>query len=134
MIRGVFIRRAHGKLVAVHLAQHDRARRFHARDGGAVIRRDILFQNLRSRGGAHAARAHHILDTDRHATQRRQCLTFGRHPVDPVGLFESALLRKRQECADLAVFLLDAGVMRLSQRERRRFTFLHGGAGGVDGE
>ena len=134
MIGGVFVRRAHGKLIAVHLAQHNSARGFHARHGSAVIRRNVLLQNLRSRGGAHAARAHHVLDTDRHAAQRRQRLAFRRHAVDAVRLLECPFFRQGQERANLAVFLLDASVVRLSQRERRRFALLHSGTGGVDGE
>ena len=45
-VSGVFVRRAHGELVAVELAQEHCARGFELRDGGAVIRRLIALENF----------------------------------------------------------------------------------------
>src|SRR5437660_5357723 len=113
MISGVFVRRAHRKLVAVRLPEHDRARRFHARNSGAVIWRYVLLQSLRSGRSANAARAHHVLNSHGHTAQRWQRFALRRHAVDAVALLESSLFRKGEERADLAVFLLNAGVVRL---------------------
>ena len=43
-----------------------------ALDGRGVIRRDVRFKNLRGAGGANAARADHVLDSDWNARERRQ--------------------------------------------------------------
>ena len=61
-------------------------------------------------------------------------LAFGGHAIHAVRLLQRALFRQRQERADLAVFFLNARVVRLGQRERGRLALLHGGAGGIDRE
>ncbi len=54
-IRRVLRGRAHGKLIAIKLAQNHRARRFQASHRRAVIRRNEIVENLRTGGSAHAA-------------------------------------------------------------------------------
>src|SRR3546814_8024220 len=66
------VRRAHGELVEVELAQHARARREELCSDGRFIRRREAFQNLRRSGGLHALGCEQVLDAQRHAGKRPQ--------------------------------------------------------------
>ena len=109
-IRRVLVRRAHGKLIAVELAQNHRARRFQPSHRRAVIRRNKILQNFRTGSGAHAARHHHVFDRNRNSRQRRQRLALRGQRVDAPGLRQRPLFAKSQKRANLGIFLPDARV------------------------
>ena len=132
--RRVLVGRTHRKLVAIQLAQHHGAGRFETSDGGAIVRRNIVAQNLRTGRGANALGDHHIFDCDRHAAQRRKLLALCRERVHLGSFGHRPLFRKSQKRADLRIVALDLGVKRLRQRRSAGLALLHGGAGGVNGE
>ncbi len=68
--RRVLGRRAHRELVAVGLAEDDRAGRFEALDGGRGVGRHEALEDPRGRGRRHVARAEVVLHRHRHAEQR----------------------------------------------------------------
>ena len=69
--RRVLGRRSHRELVAVGLADDDRAGRLEPRDHGGVVRRHEGFEHPRRGGRADAARAEVVLERDRARRQRR---------------------------------------------------------------
>ena len=68
--RGVFVRRAHGELVAIGFAENDGAGLFQAHNGGGVVGRDVVFQQPRPAGGSDAFGDDDVLHGQRHAGQR----------------------------------------------------------------
>ena len=68
--RRVLGRRAHRELVAVGLAEDDRAGRFQALDGRRGEGRHEALEDPRGGGGRHVARAEVVLHRHRHAEQR----------------------------------------------------------------
>ena len=68
--RRVLVRRAHRELVAVGLADDDRAGGVELRDDGRVVRRDVGLEHARRRRGPDPLRAQVVLEGDRHAGQR----------------------------------------------------------------
>ena len=119
-VAGVLVRRAHGELVAVGLAEHDRAGGFQARHRGAVVGRNEVAQDLRAGSGAHAAHDHHVFDGDGHAGQRRQRIALVGDGVDLRGFLQRALAGERQERANLLVRGFDFLVEALRQARQRR--------------
>ena len=63
--RRVLVRRAHRELVAVGLADDHRAGGLEPLDDGGVVGRHVGVEDLRRRGGPHAAHAEVVLDRDR---------------------------------------------------------------------
>ena len=68
---GVLRRRSHRELVAVRLADDDRAGSLEPRDDGRVVRRHVALEHPRRRRRRHAAGAQVVLERDRDAEQRR---------------------------------------------------------------
>ncbi len=120
---GVFIRRAHGELVAVGLAENDRARLLQPRHNRRVVGSDEALQNLRARRRPNALGGEDILHRDRHARQRRQLLARVGQLIHASRLLISALFGQRQVSADRAVLRGDLGVELVHQRCRRRLPF-----------
>ena len=124
------VRAAHGEFVAIRLAQNHRARRLQPDHGRRVIRRDVVVQNLRAAGGAHAARADHILNCERHARQRRQWFPRSNHRVHAIRLRVGALLAQRQVRIQLRIarrnplVMLRGNLPRRSLLRRNRFSYL----------
>ena len=67
----ILIRRAHGELVAVELAQQHCARGFEPRDGGAVVGRPVALKDFGACGRRRALNNHHVFDAHGNAGQRR---------------------------------------------------------------
>src|SRR6187200_1721944 len=63
-VRGVLVRRAHRKLVAVGLADQDGARAGQACPGGRIVGRDVALEDLGPARGADAVGREHVLDGD----------------------------------------------------------------------
>ena len=59
----------HGKLVAVQLAQQDRARRLQPLDRSCVVGWVVSGENLRARSGRDSLHTEHVLDANRYARQ-----------------------------------------------------------------
>src|SRR3954466_1052713 len=64
------VRRAHGKLVIVDLAEHHGAVAPQVRRDGRLIGRYEIIEDPRARRGAHALGAEQILDAERNAFER----------------------------------------------------------------
>jgi hypothetical protein len=56
------------------------------------------------------------------------------HSVHAIGLFQRTLFTQSEKRADLFIFMLDASVVLLGQRERGRLALLHRGTGHIDGK
>ena len=68
--RGVFVRGAHGELVAIGFADDDAAGLFQAHHRGGVVRRDVMLQQARAAGGPNAFGDDHVLHRHGYARQR----------------------------------------------------------------
>ena len=66
------VRRAHGELVEVGLADHDRARLPQVGGHRALILRHEAFEDVRAGRGLHALGAEQVLDGERHAFEQRR--------------------------------------------------------------
>ena len=60
-------------------------------DGGGIVGWDVVLENFRAAGGAHAARADDIFYGDGHAGKRRQRAAGGDKGVHAVGLRVGAI-------------------------------------------
>ena len=65
-------RRAHGELVHVGLADHDRARRLEPGDRGGGEGGAVALEDARAAGGGQAGDVQDVLDRQRHAGERRR--------------------------------------------------------------
>src|SRR5215469_17772604 len=70
----VFIRRPHGELIAIRLAENYAAGLLDALYRGRIIGRNVVLEKLRSAGGAHAACEDDVLNGDWHASERARFL------------------------------------------------------------
>ena len=92
----VLVRGAHAELVAVGLADDDRARVHQARDARRVIGRHETREDLRARGRRAARDVDVVLHGERNARER-QPLARAHAPVDSIGLEERVLGVRRQK-------------------------------------
>src|SRR5580692_1726226 len=88
-------------------------------DGGSIIGRGIVLENLRPACSAHTFGADHVLDGHRNPGQPTQRLPLGYDGVHAVGLGIGAVRAERQEGVQLRVTLLDLSVEFLGQFTRR---------------
>ncbi len=114
----IFARRAHRELVHVELAEENGARVAQPGDRGRVVGRDEVFEHPRGARRRRPARAHDVLQAERHAQQRPAFAVFARR-VGGVGLRERLVLHEPQVCACLAVDRLDPVIIGLGQFARR---------------
>ena len=93
----VLVRAAHGKLVAVGLAEDHGTGLLEAFDGGGIVGRDVGLEDLGAAGGGDVAGADDVLHGDGNAGQRGQRVAFGDHGVDSVCLRIGAVNGEREE-------------------------------------
>src|SRR4029453_7023241 len=74
--RRTFVRRAHGKLVVVELAQHHRAVAPEIGADGRLVARQKIVEDARARRGAHVLGGEHVLDAEREALERARVARF----------------------------------------------------------
>jgi len=114
-ISRILIRRAHGELIAIHLAEEHRTGRIEFRYDGRVIRRLIALKDLRSRGSRCALHHEHVFDANRNSGQRGQWIALCCQSVNPIGLRKCALFGQAEECVQMRIDALDALVIRGGQ-------------------
>src|SRR6185312_16879976 len=102
-VAGVFRARSHGELVAVGLADQHRTGGLEARHGGGVELRNVVFQDARAAGGAHAAGGEHVLDGDGRTRQRGQGIAAVGEGIDARGLLERPLAADGEEAVQVRV-------------------------------
>ena len=89
-----FIRRAHGKLVVIELAEEHPAIAPKIRGDGRFIGRNEIFQNVRTGCGAHAVGAEQIFDAEGQPLERstltfsQTCVGRARHLASPIRRFQ----------------------------------------------
>ena len=118
LVRAVFIRRAHGELVHVELAQADGTGRSQTPGRRRFVRRNEALENLRTRRGFHAAGDEDVLETDGNPAERTNRLASRDFPIDGVGRFARAGLVHQEKAAELLVEPLDAVEVGIDQVAR----------------
>ena len=96
-VSGVLVRRAHGKFVAIRLAQQHSAGRLQPGDGRAVVRGAVALKDFGAGRGRRALRDKHVFNAHRNARKRRQRVTLGGHGINARGLLERAFFGEGQE-------------------------------------
>ena len=116
------VRRAHGELVVVGLAEQHRAVAPELRGHGRLVGRHEIVEDVRARRGAHTFGAEHVLDRERNAFQRAG---FACRDARVGGLGHRAgALRRLQHIGVERARLLDRGKMRVGKLRRREFLLL----------
>ena len=108
------VRRAHGELVAVELAQHHRARIPQVLRHGRLVGRRELVEDVGAGRGAHALGAVQVLDAERQAFERPR-LALGEPRVAGLGLRQRDLRRRQHVGVERLVAGLDGIEERLRQ-------------------
>ena len=133
------VRRPHGELVHVDLAEHDRARVPQVLRDGRFIRRNEVRQDAAAGRGAHALGAEQILDGERQAFERTG-FAFRETRVGALRHGERAFGRLRDERVERARILdgLDESLGQLLRRDALRLhgiaRIAKGKSGGIGGE
>jgi hypothetical protein len=110
---GILVRRAHGELIAIGLAENDGPGFFQSRHHRGVVRGDEVRQDLGTRGGTHVFGREDILHRDGNASQRRQRIAFVGQRVNPRRLLVCALLAQGEISANGGIFSVDLLVKRV---------------------
>ena len=100
---------AHGELVEVGLADHDRSGCHEPLDDGGVVGRAPAVEDPRRAGGRHAPGAHIVLERYRHPGERPGGLAGGDALVDGIGGGTGVVGQHRDERVDVDLVCLDAG-------------------------
>ena len=106
----------------VGLAEQDRARRAHPRHRHAVRVADVVGEQLRAVGRAHAGDRERVLARERHAVQRPA----RRHRVGRHRLLARLVEPRQHERVDRRIALGDPRRVRLEQLERGDLALAHG--------
>ncbi len=133
-VSGIFVRRSHGELVAVGLAENDGPGIFQSLNSGRRVRRDPALQDFRPRGGLNAFDRHHVFDRDWDARQRRQRIALVRERLHRRRLRQRTIFRQRQISANLRIVGFDLLVELFHQRDRIQRALGDGGAGRFNGK
>ena len=114
------VRRTHGELVHVRLAEEDRAVAQQVGTDGAFIRRHERVEDAAAGGGAHALGAEQVLDRQRNAGERRE-LAARECRIRRIGLRQRALAGHRDEGIQPRIERIDRREMCLGQFARGEF-------------
>ena len=92
----------------------------------AIVRRNIVAEDLRSRRGADSARDHYIFNCNRNPAQRRQILSLGRERINLRRFGQRTFFRQREKRSNLRIVLLNLGVIHFGKRRSSGLALLDG--------
>ena len=109
---------AAGEFGRIGLGKHDGAGGLEAADGFGVFRRHVVLEQRRGEGGADAGSRRDVLDRDRQAVQRAECLALHDGRFRAPGAFARLIRGQRDDGVELRIERRDDVEVRVEHVER----------------